>query len=291
MTDVTEGTGGEGAAPDGGTVLNGDGGSAGMDFRAAMDALPEDLRDNAALQRIQNFEGLAKGFVSAQSMVGADKVVIPGEDADEAAIDEFYGKLGMPDTSDGYKLQVPETLPEGFQYNEDTAAAFKKWAHEAKLTGKQADIMHGRFVDMVSSALEGQAAAENDAVIAADKAVRETWGNDYDRNLNLASRAISVLGGEALVESLKKGGVLTGEGEVKDPVIAYAFAEAGKLMGEDMLSTSSSAELPGAAQAKEEIERRKADPKFTKALTDESDAGHDAAVKKMEQLHRLAAGA
>ena len=43
-----------------------------------LDTLPEDVRNEASLENIQDVGQLAKGYVSAQRMVGADKIAMVG---------------------------------------------------------------------------------------------------------------------------------------------------------------------------------------------------------------------
>ena len=55
-----------------------DAGSSGGDWRAS---LSDDIRNDPSLASIQDVNGLAKSFIHGQRMVGADKVVIPKDDA------------------------------------------------------------------------------------------------------------------------------------------------------------------------------------------------------------------
>ena len=60
---------------------------------------------------------LAKSYVNAQSMIGADKVAIPGKHATDEDWGEVYRRLGRPDTPEGYEL-VNE-VPEGVEANDN----------------------------------------------------------------------------------------------------------------------------------------------------------------------------
>ncbi len=258
-----------------------------FDFRAA---LPEELRDHSALGPIKDIGGLAKSFIAAQELVGADRIALPAPDAAADKWEAFYDRVGRPDTPDGYDLAPPDDLPEGFSYSDEAADRFREWAHAAGLTPRQASQLHGAFVENVADTLHTLEAADAAAVAEADRAVREAWGGDYDRNLALAGRALDALGGAALADSLTAAGLMDADGAVKDPVIAFAFAEAGKMLGEEIVGGDGGTALPSAEAARRELETLKADGAHVAALTDESHPGHRAALEKRSRLFRLAYG-
>ena len=67
-------------------------------------AIPEDLQNDPSLANIQDVASLAKGYVHAQHMVGADKVAIPTRETTPEELDAFYNKLGRPESVDGYEV-------------------------------------------------------------------------------------------------------------------------------------------------------------------------------------------
>ena len=70
--------------------------------KSFVSSLPEDLRTEPSLQNIQDVNQLAKGYVSAQRMVGADKMAIPTKNSTPDDWKEVYTKLGLPETPDNY---------------------------------------------------------------------------------------------------------------------------------------------------------------------------------------------
>ena len=64
------------------------------DWRNAVD---EGLRGDASLADITDINGMVKSYIHGQKMVGADKIVIPGEDASDDERGAFFTKLGRPD--------------------------------------------------------------------------------------------------------------------------------------------------------------------------------------------------
>ena len=43
------------------------------------DSLPEEIRGHKSLETIKDVGSLAKGFVHAESMIGSDKIAVPGK--------------------------------------------------------------------------------------------------------------------------------------------------------------------------------------------------------------------
>ena len=94
--------------------------------------IPEEIRGHKSLEHITDVGALAKSYVNAQSMIGADKIAIPGKHATDDDWGEVYRRLGRPDSPEGYEL-VNE-MPEGAEASDDMLNWFRNAAHEAGLT-------------------------------------------------------------------------------------------------------------------------------------------------------------
>ena len=70
------------------------------------DSLPEDLKNEKALESIQDIPGLAKSFIHAQKMVGTDKISIPNKHATDDDWNDVYSKLGRPSKPEDYQIQI-----------------------------------------------------------------------------------------------------------------------------------------------------------------------------------------
>ena len=73
-----------------------------IDWKAS---LSEDLRNDPSLASINDVASLAKGYVHGQKMIGADKIVIPKDDASPDEMNEFYNRLGRPEK---YEITKPQ---------------------------------------------------------------------------------------------------------------------------------------------------------------------------------------
>ena len=102
------------------------------------DSLPEDLRNEPSLKNLTDAGSLAKSFVHAQRMIGADKVALPGKSATDEEWRGVYSKIGMPAEASGYEYEA--------DFDEQEHQSFRAAAHAAGLNVKQAQAM-ASFLD------------------------------------------------------------------------------------------------------------------------------------------------
>jgi len=265
--------GGEGDSSGGGSTLTGgtppaDGTT---DWRGS---LPEDLRAHPALTDIKDVGGLAKSFVHAQSMIGADKIVLPKADASPAEMADFYNKLGRPGAADGYKFS--ETTVDGVPKDEAT----QKWArdvfHKHGLTQKQADGLYQDYIAKVGGDMKSMQETRVAQREQALEHLRGEWkGHEFDVNVQLAQRAVKTFGSEELVKYLNE----SGEGD--NPMLIKLFANIGG-------RSSQSGFVAGPEAAKAEIGTLQTDADFQKAYMNKDAPGHKEAVARMERLFKVA---
>ena len=103
-------------------------GEASSEWKSGID---KEFLDHPVIKNAKDLNSLAKSLVHAQSLVGSDKFVIPGEGANDEQWNEVYGKLGRPEAADKYDFTV-----EGA--DEAMMTGFKDIAHTAGLNNKQA---------------------------------------------------------------------------------------------------------------------------------------------------------
>lgn len=194
-----------------------------------------------------------QGWKSGDDMVSAyktqaegmkDLVRIPGDDASDEDKAAYRQAMGVPDSADGYELQVPKDMPEGLTYDNELATKFKAKSHELGLTPAQAQGLHDMQMEHMTGRLEGyqkqvaDQAAEREAEVAAkaDAATEDlikAWGKQgsesYNENLALANRALAA-GGEDLKAELHDKGVFGKDGEVLMPAFVKLLSVHGKAL-------------------------------------------------------------
>ena len=216
--------------------------------------IPEEIRDHQSLAHFTDVGAMAKSLVNAQSMIGADKVAIPGKHATDEDWGEVWRKLGRPDTPDGYEL-VNE-MPEGIEQNDDMLNWFRATAHEIGMTPTQAQKMLGRYNQFLGTQMgtdEGQIEQLRETT---EIELKKEYGAAFADRVSNGNAVMQEFGGEGLTELQLADGRLLGD----HPDIIKLMVNVGEFInskiGEDVLAgTKSSGGLaPDDARAKlEEI--------------------------------------
>ena len=149
----------------------------------------ESLHDNKTLKASRNVESLASQTVSAQKMVGANKIAIPNEASTELEWDEWHKAGGRPETAEDYAFAKPEEFPEE-HYNPEQAKAAQELMHKLGLSKNQAEQL---FAFNNQYAIARLAVIEQDSKLAMTQlqdGLVADWGNAYEQKKHLGNKAI-----------------------------------------------------------------------------------------------------
>lgn len=126
----------------------------------------------------------------------------PGDKATDAEVRAFHRALGVPETPDGYDLNIPEEVQQYYQ-DDGLMAEARTTLHRLGLTPKQfagvvaLDAARMKKADEAMKA-DPMAFYEQALELAmpvmakeAEKVLREKWGDAYDARLQLANAAIT----------------------------------------------------------------------------------------------------
>lgn len=227
-----------------------------------------------------------KGWDSPQSMLesyrnlekfsGGSKNIVemPGVDATDDQMANFYDRLGRPSAPDQYGFNVPEGA------DMDTVNWFGETAHRHGLSQKQANSLFNEWNEMTQSRIENM---QHEMKVANEQQLQELkreWGSDYDSNLDAGRRAVAALGYDEQSLSTLEEKMGTGE-------MMKLFSQIGARMGEDsFISGNESGGGFGTspAQAQMQINELKSDQQFMNAYME----GDKAAINKMQRLMDMA---
>ena len=236
-------------------------------------SLSDEIRADKSLENIKDVEGLAKSYVHAQKLVGADKIPVPNKHATEEDWKEVYKKLGRPEDASGYKYDLPED-----QTIDETALKnFSDQAHKLGLLPGQANGMVKFYNEMQAASLQEQdsvaiAARENSA-----KELKQEWGQAYDQKISQANNLAKTVGIGELFDTNLADGTKLGD----NPVMIKAFAELAAKMGEDSITQSSGPIYQTPAQIEKEIGNL---TQVGSAYWDKNHPNHHAAVEEVLAL-------
>lgn len=257
----------------------------GFDWRGT---LPPELKDNPALKNFKSIADLAKSHVEVQKFVGApDKVIVPKADAPAEEKAAFFNKLGRPEKADGYKM--PEiAAPAGTSPEELTKVTtrFLGKFHELGLTQDQASALYKDYMEYSGGQVNDVTTKRAMDVQKGMETLKTEWGGDFDKKINLAKVAVKEFGGQPLVDWMNT----TGLGD--DTNFMRLFANIGAKLMEDradgMVSNTGLGGTPETARA--QINALYVDKDFMEAYNTRGHAGHKAALEKMTNLQKVAAG-
>ena len=240
------------------------------DWRAA---LSDELRADKSLENIKDVPSLAKSYIHAQKLVGADKIPVPNKHATEDDWNAVYEKLGRPQSADGYKFNLPEDQ----KVDEQGLKVFADHAHKLGLLPNQAEGMVKFYNQMKASEI---AAADSTATAGRQKAIDELqteWGQAYNQKLTAANNVVSEVFPKGFMSMNLEDGTKLGD----HPAVIKAFATLADKMGEDKIPQAEGPSYLTPKQIDKEIANIQAPGS---AYWDKNHPNHKAAVEEVQAL-------
>lgn len=253
------------------------------------DQLSPDLKINPVMQRFQTPDALAKSYLELNKVMSggnrdAHVVTIPANE-DEKAWTELYGKLGRPETSADYKLEVE--LPETLERDEGLEKVFRDSAHKHGLSAKQAQGLFKDFITAQVDRFNTSTAAHQQSLLEAETALKTEWGAAYEQKLQTIGEVL----GKYSTDSFK---TMLDETGLGNNVEMLRFVDqVVRALGDDTIDTTGSgahSQVMTPADATAAINQKYADAEFSKAYRDKTHPSHAAAVEEMSKLFKLRAG-
>ncbi len=208
------------------------------------DALPEDIRGNAAISSFTDVAALAKSHIHAQAQMGKKGVIPPAANATDEEWQNFSKAMGVPEM-DKYEMSLPKDIT----VDAERLSAIKELAvkegihprHMSKLVEWQARQ------DIASEQAETKEVAEIAA--AQMKELQTEWGDNFNKQVAKAQLVVKEHGGERFLKYLQD----TGMGQ--DVELIRFCANVSKLMAEDKFRESGiSGEASDPASIKEQLD-------------------------------------
>ena len=262
-----------------GDGAGGETGAGGGDAANWYDGFPEDIRSNQNVTKFESAEVMAKSWINAQHMIGADKIPMPQSEEDWGNV---YSRLGRPDEANMYAIDPVE----GFEVNEEQQNAFKEFAFGQGLSQNQIQALATWDMERQTSAGTASEESAQAALDEAQNSLKSEWGEAHEQNVNIAARtAAEFMGdeGKAFFENAKIDGIPAGE----HPALLKLFHSVGKGMMEP-------GKLEGIAnegkQTPQEIEDSRNALMANPAYMDRNHPEHAAVKRKVEAAFKLQFG-
>ena len=165
---------------------------------AKFDALPAHLKAHKdTFAKYQTVEALLGGFANVASLAGKKALApLPADASPEAKAEraKLMAQLNnVPEKPEGYGFKRPDSIPEA-QWSQAYADGVAGILHKHQISPEAAkelmefDAKHaGEMLGKVQAGQAANAAAEA-------KALKEAWGDNYAKNVDLAVRGAKTLG-------------------------------------------------------------------------------------------------
>ena len=175
------------------------------------DGLPESIRNEKCLDSIKTVGALAQSYVHAQKSIGANKVALPGENATQEELDEFYKALGRPDKAEDYASDKIE-LPEGVTLDTDEVKKFRDFAFEHGISQKVFEAALKFDIERVQNQIAAENARANAEYEETLGKLQSEFGGRADAVVAQCNKAMQTFG---LTEVLRDHGLLNNYTVVK----------------------------------------------------------------------------
>ena len=189
------------------------------------DLIPDEYRSEKSLENFKDMGDFVKSYLSAQKIVGADKIPVPNKFATEDDWKAVFNKLGAPEKPEDYKYSFKDG-----EVDKELLSSFNEQAHKLGLLPQQAeslikyynDINEGSSIQAEEKATETRLHTENE--------LKREFGPQYTKRLDQAKRlASSTLGSEFLNNTFLQDGSRLGD----NIAVVKAFSELADKLSED----------------------------------------------------------
>jgi hypothetical protein len=142
---------------------------------------------------IKSMDDVVKGYYNAQKMVGSDKIVVPGKNSSSDDWRNFYVKGGLPEKFDDYKVELPKSFD-----NQEFNSEFLKTAYENNVNPAQLQKLTEMFEKSNEKLISDYEASQAQEIQNATNALKQEWGQGFEKQLARANRVVKHFGGEEM---------------------------------------------------------------------------------------------
>jgi len=189
------------------------------------DLIPDEYRAEKSLENFKDMGDFVKSYLSAQKIVGADKIPVPNKFATEDDWKAVFNKLGAPEKPEDYKYSFKDG-----EVDKELLSSFNEQAHKLGLLPQQAESLIKYYRDMnEGSSIQAEEKATETRLHTENELKRE-FGPQYTKRLDQAKRlASSTLGSEFLNNTFLQDGSRLGD----NIAVVKAFSELADKLSED----------------------------------------------------------
>ena len=243
--------------------------------------LSEDLRENDTLGKFEDVGSLGKSYLELQKMVGS-RIKVPTDESSEDEVNDFYSKVGRPESPDKYTIN----LPEGIDYDNELVGQFYEVAYKNGLSNKQAQSAIEFYNHINADMNINHESQMQQSRVDSEASLKKEWGiGDYNKNLALSKKAFKRFADDDLKEFVDKTGMSNNVAMIK-----FLYKIGNAFSDPDMGGLGKDSANVDSDSAKLEINAIMKDSKhkYNAALFDGTDSKHKEAVAYRDHLYEIA---
>ncbi|BFD46645.1 MAG: hypothetical protein DMENIID0002_12910 [Rickettsia endosymbiont of Sergentomyia squamirostris] len=232
--------------------------------------MPEEIRKAESLGKFKDVSSLAHSYLEAEKSLN-QRVAVPKDDSSDEEWHKFYCRLGLPED----KRYTDKRSKEDEEY----LTRYEDMFYQSSLSKRQGEkLLNSLYGFSQDLQKQQQNAIEQTSHIGW---LKDTYGEGFDNKMTVMQAALSKFGTKELAELI--------EGTNYAPALVDLLVRVGETLKSDSLVTGKEFPAINSREAAlSEIEKLDSDPEFVVKLRTKDHTGHDQAVKRMQQLYKIA---
>jgi len=203
------------------------------------DGLNPELKEDKTIAALSDVNQMAKMLVHSQKLIGKNTVAMINENSTDEEKNEFYTKMGRPESADKFDINMEKVSPDFKELVEGDLGWYKDFAFKHGLSQKAAQEMFNDFQEHNSSKFSEQMEAHKGQMDEKFNSLMSNWGNDADKNLQAADNMLNLIG---MSDEIVSAGLQ------KNDVVINLLHKMSELVSEDKLSTGGEGNLKQGVQ-------------------------------------------
>lgn len=189
------------------------------------DLIPKDYQEEKALQNFNSMEDFVKSYLSAQRLVGANKIAVPNKMATDEDWQQVFQKLGAPNKPEDYKYSFSNE-----DIDQNMLSSFNETAHRLGLLPQQAERLIKFYNEMNTDAEQAKVQAAEQKQTQVMEELKKEFGANYNKRIDQARKlATETFSKELLNDTILKDGSRLGD----NPEVIKAFSMLADKLSED----------------------------------------------------------
>lgn len=151
-------------------------------------ALSEEFRNHPSIQKFTDPNGLAKSYLSLESMMGQEKIPVPKGADDTNAWGMYRKAFNVPETADKYDIKI-----EGVE--DEQLGTLKELFHKHNISQAAAQELTNAHINGVQEVFAQKDQLRQLAMENATAELKKDWGLKYEENLKTARNFLEKMAG------------------------------------------------------------------------------------------------